>query len=197
MKKGDFDSNRGGFTIIEVALVIAIAGLIFLMVFIALPGLRTSQRDAERREDVTLFLDSVKDYQTNNRGALPGSSQSETLDKGGTVIVKVPITGNPADTTWAGFYKKYLGDRFIDPNGENYQLIAIGCNAQPDVDCADNHKNNYLRNLYNNSTFPNDYKMYVVTQSTCSGDRPVGTSNPRKLSVIYKLEGAGIYCAST
>ena len=42
------DSKRG-FTVIEVALVLAIAGLIFLMVFIALPGLRASQRDAERR----------------------------------------------------------------------------------------------------------------------------------------------------
>ena len=196
MKKGDFNSNRGGFTIIEVALVIAIAGLIFLMVFIALPGLRASQRDAERREDVTMFLENVKKYQTNNRGALPGSSQSETLDKGNAITVKMPIEGSPADTTWAGFYKKYLGDKFIDPDGEWYQLLITSCNNQPDVDCANNAKNNHLANLYN-STFPNDYKMYVVVQSTCSGDRAVGTSNPRKLSVLYKLEGAGIFCSST
>ena len=31
-------SNKKGFTIIEVVLVLAIAGLIFLMVFIALPA---------------------------------------------------------------------------------------------------------------------------------------------------------------
>ena len=59
MKKGANKSFRG-FTIIEVALVLAIAGLIFLMVFIALPGLRASQRDAERRENVAMFLESVK-----------------------------------------------------------------------------------------------------------------------------------------
>ena len=34
-----------GFTIIEVVLVLAIAGLIFLMVFIALPQLQRSQRN--------------------------------------------------------------------------------------------------------------------------------------------------------
>ena len=34
-----------GFTIIEVVLVLAIAALIFLMVFIALPALQASQRD--------------------------------------------------------------------------------------------------------------------------------------------------------
>ncbi|MCL2869540.1 prepilin-type N-terminal cleavage/methylation domain-containing protein, partial [Candidatus Saccharibacteria bacterium] len=35
--------TRQGFTIIEVVLVLAIAGLIFLMVFIALPALQRSQ----------------------------------------------------------------------------------------------------------------------------------------------------------
>ena len=37
--------NKKGFTIIEVVLVLAIAGLIFLMVFIALPALQRSQRN--------------------------------------------------------------------------------------------------------------------------------------------------------
>lgn len=41
-----------GFTIIEVVLVLAIAGLIFLMVFIALPALQRSQRNTRRREDM-------------------------------------------------------------------------------------------------------------------------------------------------
>ena len=43
-------NERGGFTIIEVVLVLAIAGLIFLMVFIALPTLQRSQRDTQRRK---------------------------------------------------------------------------------------------------------------------------------------------------
>ena len=43
--------KQKGFTIIEVVLVLAIAGLIFLMVFIALPALQN--------------------YATNNRGSLP------------------------------------------------------------------------------------------------------------------------------
>lgn len=41
--------NTKGFTIIEVVLVLAIAGLIFLMVFIALPALQRGQRDTQRR----------------------------------------------------------------------------------------------------------------------------------------------------
>ena len=41
-----------GFTIIEVVLVLAIAGLIFLMVFLALPALQRSQRDTQRKNDM-------------------------------------------------------------------------------------------------------------------------------------------------
>ena len=188
MKKGDYCSKRG-FTVIEVALVLAIAGLIFLMVFIALPGLRASQRDAERREDVTMLIESIKKYQTNNRGTLPGSSDSNVIGGGGTVIVDNTSSGS--DTKWAGFYQKYLGDKFTDPNGENYKLAVIGCGAAADQPCGSGAQ--YGDNVF----FPNDYKMLVVLQASCSGDQTVGTSNPRKLAVVYKLEGAGTYCANT
>lgn len=60
-----------GFTIIEVVLVLAIAGLIFLMVFIALPALQRSQRDQARKNDVSTVASAVTSYSSNNRGAFP------------------------------------------------------------------------------------------------------------------------------
>ena len=51
--------TRGGFTIIEVVLVLAIAGLIFLMVFIALPALQRSQRDTQRRNDLGRVTNAI------------------------------------------------------------------------------------------------------------------------------------------
>ena len=68
--------NRKGFTIIEVVLVLAIAGLMFLMVFIALPALQRSQRDTQRRQDLSRFMSQITQYQTNNRGAVPNSIAS-------------------------------------------------------------------------------------------------------------------------
>ena len=44
--------HRKGFTIIEVVLVLAIAGLIFLMIFIAFPALQRGQRNTQRRRDL-------------------------------------------------------------------------------------------------------------------------------------------------
>lgn len=67
-----------GFTIIEVVLVLAIAGLIFLMVFIALPALQRSQRDQARKNDVSTVASAVTSYTGNNRGDFP-----DTGDLGG------------------------------------------------------------------------------------------------------------------
>jgi hypothetical protein cdiviTM7_02704 len=64
-------NNKKGFTIIEVVLVLAIAGLIFLMVFLALPALQRSQRDTQRKNDASRLRAAVTDYTSNNRGALP------------------------------------------------------------------------------------------------------------------------------
>lgn len=57
-----------GFTIIEVVLVLAIAALIFLMVFIALPALQRGQRDAGRKNDVSTAVSALQTYLSNNRG---------------------------------------------------------------------------------------------------------------------------------
>lgn len=91
-----------GFTIIEVVLVLAIAGLIFLMVFIALPALQRGQRDTQRKSDLAKVLTKVQDYQTNNRNKLP------------------------ADSEWTSdFLPKYMragGDTFEDPSRGAYQF---------------------------------------------------------------------------
>ena len=67
-----------GFTIIEVVLVLAIAGLIFLMVLIALPNMQRSQRDTARRNDYAAFTANITSYLTNNNGHLPGACTPAT-----------------------------------------------------------------------------------------------------------------------
>ena len=195
MKKGDRNTTNG-FTVIEVALVLAIAGLIFLMVFVALPGLRASQRDTDRREHVIKFLEAVKKYQTNNRGALPGGS-----DTGDSISV-VWSGEDPkiSETTWAGFYRDYLGANFVDPSGENYKLQILDCGVpQVDQPCKTSNPNQVLAEMYDRSISDKDigYTIVVVKQATCSGDGAVASSNPRKLAALYKLEGAGVYCSNT
>lgn len=91
-----------GFTIIEVVLVLAIAGLIFLMVFIALPALQRSQRDSARKSEVGTVASAITSYQSNNRNGIPTAAQigqyvsgnnSATLDSGSTIIVRTTAFG--------------------------------------------------------------------------------------------------------
>ena len=62
------NSTKKGFTIIEVVLVLAIAGLIFLMVFLALPALQRSQRDTERKQDIAMLVTALQNWKVANRG---------------------------------------------------------------------------------------------------------------------------------
>lgn len=110
-----------GFTIIEVVLVLAIAGLIFLMVFIALPALQRNQRDTQRRNDLSRAQTAVQSYQTNNRNSLP--------------------------TNWDTFKTQYLlagGDTFQDPSGKDYVFTAseVGAAVPTTVDATDANQSN-------------------------------------------------------
>lgn len=183
--------DKKGFTVIEVALVLAIAGLIFMMVFLALPALNRTQRDSQRRDDMSLFLRNVKDYQTNNRGSLPAFSGSES-----EVTWNLARSASDDDLTWKGFYKKYLGENFVDPDGEPYTLAIMKCEATTSGGECSNSVASIVNGLQNQS-FPNGHKLHIVLQATCSGEKAVGTTNPRKLAALYRLEGAGVYCANT
>ncbi|HVS58318.1 MAG TPA: type II secretion system protein [Candidatus Saccharimonadales bacterium] len=67
-----------GFTIIEVMIVLAIAGLIMLIVFLAVPALQRSSRNTQRKTDANNALSALSDYISNNGGALPTAACSGT-----------------------------------------------------------------------------------------------------------------------
>jgi prepilin-type N-terminal cleavage/methylation domain-containing protein len=69
-----------GFTIIEVLIVLAIAGLIMLIVFLAVPALNRNSHNTQRRNDVSSILAAMGEYVNNNGGSLPSSSCSGNCD---------------------------------------------------------------------------------------------------------------------
>jgi prepilin-type N-terminal cleavage/methylation domain-containing protein len=66
-------NSEKGFTIIEVMIVLAIAGLILLIVFLAVPALQRSSRNTQRKNDAAAMAGSVANYISNNNGSLPAS----------------------------------------------------------------------------------------------------------------------------
>lgn len=91
-----------GFTIIEVVLVLAIAGLIFLMVFTALPALQKSQRDTARKNDVSSVASAVTSYSSNNRGKFPASDDlSSYISNVSSNTTKVTVNTTAGDNSIA------------------------------------------------------------------------------------------------
>ncbi len=93
-------SSKKGFTIIEVVIVLVIGAIIMLMVFLIVPQLQRSQRDARRQSDARTFLASAEQFATQNNGNYP--------DDAGDVTTVVDNFVNRAGG-------------FLSPNGNDYE----------------------------------------------------------------------------
>ncbi|MBP6925163.1 type II secretion system protein [Candidatus Saccharibacteria bacterium] len=154
------------FTIIEVVLVLAIAGLIFLMVFIALPALQRNQRDAQRKRDIDRLYSAITRYRSNNK-----NTKYLSLDS--------------YNDSGAGFVNSYLkldGDSFEDPDGTAYSFAGDSSSGYTYEDDA------YILTDFN-------HNIYIFNNTKCDGDKAV-SSDSSNYSISYKLEGGGSYCLS-
>lgn len=69
-------ARQAGFTIVETLIVLAVAGLIALIVFEAIPSLTRNSRNSQRRQDVAAILQAVGHYEFNNSDNFPAGCGS-------------------------------------------------------------------------------------------------------------------------
>lgn len=161
------NKKEKGFTIIEVVLVLAIAGLIFMMVFIALPALQRSQRDTQRKNDLSRAMTAVMNYQGANRGSLPSD--------------------------WGTFTSNYLtttgSDAFIDPSGVNKNQADVA-----DATYQFTQKDDVMSGNFSSEDTQN--VIYYAVGFTCGSDGEVKPEGSRKVALRMYLEGGGVYCTN-
>ena len=88
-----------GFTIIEVLIVLAIAALILLIVFLAVPALQRNSRNNAIRNDAARLIAGVNDYIANNNGAFPAAADPAAGSGTGTITIGVaPATTSEVKT---------------------------------------------------------------------------------------------------
>ena len=63
-----------GFTIVETMIVLAIAGLILLIVLLAVPALQRSSVNTNIKSDASAIAAAITDYESNNGGAVPSTA---------------------------------------------------------------------------------------------------------------------------
>jgi prepilin-type N-terminal cleavage/methylation domain-containing protein len=92
--------NGGGFTLVELLIVIAVIAILAAAVFVSLNPAQRFQdaRDARRASDVNAILSAAKIHQMDNRGAY--ISAISGLTAGNVYMIGTATTGcNPACTT--------------------------------------------------------------------------------------------------
>jgi type IV pilus assembly protein PilA len=83
-----------GFTIIEVLIVLAIAGLIMLVVFLAVPALQRNSRNTQYREEASRILGAYNENSSNNAGAVLSASVSTTAGSDAANVLAAANTKN-------------------------------------------------------------------------------------------------------
>ena len=188
--------TKKGFTIIEVVLVLAIAGLIFLMVFLALPALQRAQRDTQRKQDVA----ALHNWKANNKG-LSYASLGDSKTK--------PLTSS---------------DEYDKENGLNVSVISVENNPLNNYigfrEDNDSNKNDSSSSLSLNTSFIKTFKtrsdivrlkkeafeewriMAVVINFGCNNieilkngkTAVLKDKKPGAAAVVHFLESGGAYC---
>ncbi len=89
-------NNNKGFTIIEVLIVLAIAGLIMLIVFLAVPALQRNQRNNARNSDAARISAAVTECLANRNGLVASCSTQAQIAAGNTsqIITYSTATGS-------------------------------------------------------------------------------------------------------
>lgn len=96
VRKGSYvagaNKNDSGFTIIEVLIVLAIAGLILIIVFLAVPALQRNSRNTRYKTEARRLLSSSSEQINNNNLGSPAVSVSTTANSDAAKILALANT---------------------------------------------------------------------------------------------------------
>ena len=148
-------------------MVLAIAGLIFLVVFLALPALQNSQKDTARKQDVGQVVSALQSYMADHQGSLD------------SLTVNGAETSNP---TLSGYVGKLSQHTNIDIRGDS--------NGDQGLKTAD------VNSIKVNPSWGLPTIFVSIGESCVSGSSGYSTSTSTDASVYALLSNGTVYCAS-
>lgn len=154
----------GGFTIIEVMIVLAIAGLIMVIVFLAIPQLQRSQRNNARQAVMNRISTEVNNFASNNNGNIPTVAEFNSSPPG-------------------AFYTRYISNNassFTDPTSGATMVFQTW--TSDTLNPAPPPTGNLGQVKYQTG------RLCAGEASTTTG------ANGRNFIVMTVLEGGAIYC---
>jgi prepilin-type N-terminal cleavage/methylation domain-containing protein len=166
--------SQQGFTIIEVLIVLAIAGLIMAIVFFAVPQLQRNARDNQRQSVANRVKAELDTYSSNNQGTYP--FLAATTPAGWPGASNCPQSAGGAAKSCQDFNFRYLTNvNTNDPSTNAAMPIFIA----------------------KNSTLPAVTKgnLYIAVSAKCNGDVLASSPGNSTYAVVVGLDRTGTdYC---
>ena len=206
-----FKNNKSkGFTIIEVLIVLAIAALILLIVFLAVPQLNNNFHDYQRKQDAakikTILLQYYTDHQsdpwpfpggyTNNNFCFFTASDGYYFDYGNNINVPLDFPQSLFTGPWAGGY--------TCDNTQDYAANWFKSNTIPSMSYYNNIKYYVYASYYNQpaatitiSQVKSDH-IQIQTGSKCIDNKTYAAANMTlgnySLIIFYNLSSGISQC---
>ena len=200
---------KKGFTIIEIVLVLAIAGLIFLAVFVALPNLQRSQRDAQRRRDLTQIHANVVTLNAatkTNLWANNSAVNSKIKNNVGYGIVSLEILSDddPLKNDPSGFERKVYVTGCRKSSAAN---VTEGepCPASSTIKRKTGNNDEYEQKFLTSGRIENlqkylsDYlgMVFVILNASCDGSTVIYKQGAKNFATVTALESGDQMCLSS
>jgi general secretion pathway protein G len=115
--------RQGGFTLVEIMVVVVIIGILGMLVVPKLLGRTGEARVTAARTDIATLMQALKLYKLDNQ-------RYPTTEQGLTALVQKPTTGPAANGWKEGGYVEKLPK---DPWNNNYQYLQPGLHGEIDV----------------------------------------------------------------
>lgn len=174
--------DNKGFTIIEVMIVLTIAGLIMLIVFLAVPALQRNSRNTQRRSDAARFSSIISEFVVNNNGKVPSS------------IVNAP----PTDSSQVSIQNEDFS--YFDPTAFKMAVATDGSLNGGCTIATDDAGNNILNScttqpvaVATGAVAPVSNAIDtigLVTGFTCDNNNLI-SSGSRSYAVVFSVENSG------
>jgi prepilin-type N-terminal cleavage/methylation domain-containing protein len=174
-KKKIIPRLQNGFTIIEVMIVLAIAGLIMVVVLVAVPQLQRSQRNNAATAVLDRVYTEMNNFSGNNRGNFPIEGNIESFctrylekaacdDESGAEFINDPRTGTGMRIVHATEVSEAT-DASVPTNSDSRSII-----------------------LFSEDTGAGSLGF------RCDGENVVTANGGRQVAVVMPLEGGAVAC---
>lgn len=133
---GKLKRDQKGFTIIEVLIVLAIAGLIMLIVFLAVPALQRNQRNTTRNNEASRIAAAINECVSNRNGVTTSCLDPAVWSVGTLQQLTLPATNasnsatgdlgtGTTSTVVVGFQRRCTADGSNDEGGASRDFAVM------------------------------------------------------------------------